>query len=193
MPRVKKSIARTDRYKKGLSVEDTKTKSGFRLDRSKPADENDVLFCKKGDTYYSWAFAFRPVQFSLTPPRQSQLTQSEFYGAWYGIQENFEDSEINSQEDFDSVLEEIKSQCEELRDAEEEKKSNMECAEMENVPSFELVSERYDAMEEVCSELDNVEWDEVDDEDKDDEDFDLDSHIEEQKEKISSALECMCA
>jgi len=186
MPKVHVQVARTDRYVKGLNVPTHKTKSGFRLDKSKPADENDTLFCKKGDTYYWWQFRHGGKNFSTTRPRPSQLTQSEFYSAVYSLQEEADDWEVNSEDDFNEMLEHCKSQVEEIRDYEEEKKSNMESEGLENVPSYETVSERYDAMEEMHSELECVEWEDFDEEDEDEEAYE--THCTEQKEKITEAL-----
>lgn len=206
MAKVIKSVARTDRYEYGKRIDSDKNKNGFTIDKTQPRDENDRLFCKKGETYYYWAFAFSPKQYSLTMPKASQLTQSEFYGTFYAIQENLEDSVISNEDDFNMVLEEIKSQCEELRDAQEEKRENMISGNqnLENTPVAELLQERYDAMEDVCSELDNCDWEELEFDDDEFEGMDeeeieaekqlkLDEHLEEQKQKITDALDNMCA
>ena len=73
MPKVHVQVARTDRYVKGLIVPTHKTKSGFRLDKSKPADENDELFCKKGDTYYWWQPRYGDKVYSTAYPTDEEL------------------------------------------------------------------------------------------------------------------------
>lgn len=46
---------------------------------------------KKGESYYWWKFRFGGKHYSRTPPRQSQLTQSEFWGTVWGTQEGIDD------------------------------------------------------------------------------------------------------
>ena len=194
MPRVHVQTARTDRYNKGLSVPTHKTKSGFRIDRSKPADENDTIFCRKGDTYYWWQFRYSGKIFSTEYPKQSQLTQSEFYGAVYSLQEEADDWEVNSEDDFTELLEYCKSTIEEIRDEQEKKRDNMISGNenLENTPVAELLQERYDNMEEIHDELESLDWESFEDEDDENEE-DEDSqefldHCNEQKEKITEVL-----
>lgn len=73
MPSVHTSVARADRYTKGLSEPTHKTKSGYRLNKSKPCDESDTIFCKKGDTYYWWQFRHGVKIFSTTYPKPNKL------------------------------------------------------------------------------------------------------------------------
>ena len=42
---------------------------------------------KKGDSYYWWKFRYSSRQLSKTPPRASQLTQSEFLSQVYDLQD----------------------------------------------------------------------------------------------------------
>lgn len=77
MPTVHTQIARRDRYVKGLYSPTHKTKSGFRLDKSKPSDENDVIFCKKGQTYYWWRFRHGDKVYSTVYPQPNQLIESK--------------------------------------------------------------------------------------------------------------------
>lgn len=170
MPKVNKSKARTDRYITGLRIP-ADTKKGYKIDKSKPADKDDTLFCKKGDTYYYWAFAFSPVQYSRITPRNSQLTKSEFYSTFYSIEEEVQDSCADNIEDLESLLAGIKEQCEELRDLQEEKRDNMISGNenLEYTPTCELLQERYDTMDDVCNSLDSIFIDEDEIDDLDDE------------------------
>lgn len=43
---------------------------------------------KAGESYYWWKFRRGPKRYSKERPRPSQLTQSEFYGQVYGLQED---------------------------------------------------------------------------------------------------------
>ena len=103
MPKVHQCTAVKDRYRIGLKVPSEKTKSGFRHDYTKPADENDTVFCPKGETYFWFKFRYGGKNFSRTRPRNSQLTQSEFYGFIYSFVEAIQDYYL--EEDEGSVLE----------------------------------------------------------------------------------------
>ena len=46
---------------------------------------------KKGESYYWWKFRFGGKHFSKTPPKQSQLTGSEFLSSVYAALESLED------------------------------------------------------------------------------------------------------
>lgn len=117
MPRVESHVARTDLYNRGARVPSDKTKSGFRIDRSKPADEKDELFCKKGDRYYTWSLMMgsRGVDYrSLTPPKRSQLTMSEFLGAMYDLEDDVNWSSAESPEDLQQMRDDLASELRSL-------------------------------------------------------------------------------
>lgn len=89
---------------------------------------------KAGDAYRWWKFRFggkhvRCVTMGCRP-RPSDLTQSEFYGTLYSIQETIQDActEARVSEDASALIEEARSQAEELRglgSEQEDKLSNM--------------------------------------------------------------------
>ena len=159
MPRVHKHKARKDIYKFGKYLDNSKTKSGKRLDRSIPRDENDYVIVPKGKEYYSWKFRHGGKHISLTYPKQSQLTQSDFLQRVYQVDESQPIS--GSKEDLESWLEEVIYDMEELRDEQEEKRENMP----ENLaysPVAELLQERYDDLDSWINELEQFK-DEVSD------------------------------
>ena len=47
---------------------------------------------KKGDTYYWWKFYKGPLYRSLSYPKRSQLTQSEYLSTIYETQEELEEA-----------------------------------------------------------------------------------------------------
>lgn len=164
MPRVHTQVARTDRYRQGAKIEDPKTKSGFRIDKSKPRDENDTLFCKKGQTYYWWQFKNGGKNYSVVYPKPSRLTQSEFYTRVYEIQEELSAASASDfQCDESAILsfkEQIVEQVQELLDELEEKESNLSSYEgLANSPVYELITERRDAVQEWLDELENIDCD----------------------------------
>ena len=149
---------------------------------------------KKGDTYYWWAFRHGGKYFSLTPPKPSQLTQSEFLGSIYGIQETIE-SLTTEDDDIQSQIDDIVSELETLRDEQEEKKSNMPDS-LQESPTAELLQERYDNLDTMINGFNDIntdDWEEPDDEDvkedlgdKDDEETQeaYDERIAERKEEM---------
>lgn len=119
---------------------------------------------KKGDTYYWWKFRFGGKHISLTPPKQSQLTQSDFLSTVYALQEDIE-ALTTEEEDIQSFLDDIIGQLEELRDDCEDKRNNMP-EQLQDSDSGSLLQERYDNLDEMISDLQGIEtdgWEEVDD------------------------------
>ncbi len=131
----------------------------------------DNPVCKKGESYYWWQFAFSPKSFSLTRPRDSQLTRSAYYSTLYAIQEQIEDTTVENADELQSVADDAQSALAELRDETEEKLSNMTEHGLENTPTGEMIQERVDALESALQELECIDTD-FDDEDEDEEQSD---------------------
>lgn len=167
MARAKKSIARSDRYTYGKKVPSEKTKSGFRTDKSQPRDENDPIFCKKGDTYWTWKFLKGGTHYSLRQPRPSQLTQSEFHSTILSIQETIDDMEVSHFPDMDSMesfRQDIEDQIGYLLESLEEKESNLSGSSMEHLPVYELITERMEAVDQWQQDVNSVIVPEMDEE-----------------------------
>ena len=136
-----------------------------KTDRTLPQDEHDTILIKKGEPYYWWQFAYSPKQISKTPPKASQLTQSEFLGWLYDLQERIENiSDGISIEDLESEVDEIKSEMEEKKDEQEEKRSNMPEG-LQDSGSGEILQQRYDVLESAISEIESIDFS-LDDEDE---------------------------
>ena len=112
--------------------------------------DNDV--CKQGESYYWWKFRYGGKRMSLTPPKRSQLTQSNFLGQLYDLQDGMSFSDYD---DFESTVDEIKSTINEMRDECQESLDNMP-EQLQYAPTGELLQERIDALEEWEGEFDNV-------------------------------------
>lgn len=153
MPRVKTNTAKFDTYTRGAIVDAPHTKSGKRRDRSKPADENDTIFCPKGEKFYTWKFRYGGARRSRTYPKPSQLTQSEFLHRVYEVPENQPD--FSDKEELTAWLEETISNLEELRDEQEEKRYNMPES-LQESPTGELLQNRYDSLDEWITELEDI-------------------------------------
>ena len=119
---------------------------------------------KKGDTYYWWKFRFGGKRVSLYYPKRSQLTQSAFLGTIYDIEDDL--AAANSESDLQSLVESCISDLEELRDEQEEKRDNMP-EQLQDSPTGELLQERYDALDDMITELEGLSFDELDDDNAD--------------------------
>lgn len=173
MPRVITHIAKFDTYSQGARIETTKTKRGYRIDRSKPFDEKDTIFAKKGETYYSWSFRYGGTHRSKTRPKASQLTQSDFLSRIYSITENQPD--FDSKEELTCWIDETISELEELRDECEEKRENMPY-QLQDSGTGETLQNRYDSVQEWIDELESLK-ERCEDEDSEEDLMDLVSDI----------------
>lgn len=155
MPKVTKHKARNNIYRNGIKVKSDKTKSGERRDHSQPADEKDTLLVAKGQDYYTWQFKNSPRQYSLKSPTRQQLTQSDYLISVYDLQDRIDEISAEDAETLQSLVEDIKSEIESLRDEQEEKRSNMP-EHLQDVGSGETLQERYNALDEAVSALDGI-------------------------------------
>jgi len=117
-------------------------------------------------------------------PTRSQMTGSDFLSTMYAI----EDDEIAalSVEGMDGaqeIVEGIIGQLEELRDETEERRENMPES-LQDAPTGELLQSRYDSVDEMIGELEDIET-EIDDELSEDE-------KEDRKEEILQAIQDVC-
>lgn len=127
----------------------------------KPMPEHGI---KVGDSYYWWKFRFGGKHVSKTMPRQSQLTQSEYLGTMYGIQESLEDACSALREgdvadkDFQQLVDALDSaisDVENQRDECQSKRDNMP-EQLQDAPSGEMLGNRVDSCENIQSELDSA-------------------------------------
>lgn len=139
---------------------------------------------KKGEEYYHWKFRYGGLHRSKTPPKPSQLTQSEFLSQLYDIQDRLAEitgDDISTlQGDVESISEELNQMAEECR----EKHDNMPEGLQEGEVG-QMLEERADACENAASELDGIDFDINDDQTFYDEvkeeledDLELDSEVE---------------
>lgn len=155
MPRVHKRTARQDIYWTGVKVADPKTKSGYRRDRSKPNPEGDELRVAKGEVYYTWKFRYGGQQISKTYPKRQQLTQSDFMIQQYDFEDELASFHVDDYDDLEAAIEDIVERLGEFRDEQQEKLDNMP-EQLQYAPSGEILQERIDMLENVISELENI-------------------------------------
>lgn len=157
--------ARTDRYRNGRKVK-ANNKQGYTIDYSKPEDISDELICHKGESYYWWQFAYGPKQFSKERPDKRRLTRSEFQLGLYDIEDEINDINADMElSDIEERVDSIKDMIEELRDEQEDKKSNMP-DQLQESETGELLQERYDSLDQAYDEFSGLDfyWDESSDE-----------------------------
>lgn len=160
-----------------------------KTDRTIPRDDDDTIFIAKGESYYWWQFQNSPKQYSKTPPRASQLTQSGYLSTLYGISEQIEDFSADSADELSEFVDNIKTELEELRDTTQESLDNMP-ENLQYSPTAELLQERVDALEVAINEFDGLELDyeEKDEEELEElvaEDKGIDTEDENWKEEIT--------
>ncbi len=129
-----------------------------KTDKTIPRDNNDTIFIAKGESYYWWQFQNSPKQYSKTPPRASQLTQSGYLSTLYGITEQIEDFSTDTAEELSEFSENIKTELEELRDTTQELLDNMP-ENLQYSPTAELLQERIDSLENGISEIESIDFD----------------------------------
>lgn len=99
----------------------------------KARKDNKKAGIKKGESYYWWAFRVGRgsiKRYSKTPPRPSQLTNSEYMSSFLSLQEEIEDEAqgVKTKEDAESLAQFMRDKAEEYRtlgDEQQEKFDNM--------------------------------------------------------------------
>lgn len=119
--------------------------------------QKDNAVVKKGESYYWWKFRFGGRRISATRPRPSQLTQSDYLSAAYGLQEQVEDLQIDNDNlgDVASELRNIADELQTLGSEQEDKISNMPDS-LQNGEIAERLQARADACEEIAQELEQA-------------------------------------
>jgi hypothetical protein len=115
---------------------------------------------KKGESYYWWAFMVSgrggPKHFSKTPPRRSQLTQSDFYSTLYDIEDDI--AALPADDGLPDSVSEIAGRLNELADETEGKKENLPQGLQDGQPGEQL-QERADACRSAADELEGLDLD----------------------------------
>lgn len=148
----------------------------------KARQDNPV--CKKGESYYWWKFRYGGKRFSLTYPTRSQLTQSNFLGQLYDLQDEQHFSECESETDFETAVDSLVNEVQSLADECQESRDNMP-EQLQDANAGELLGERVEALEQWISELESVDVSIDEDLDEDEKE----SRIEEVREELES-IEC---
>lgn len=195
--------ANKDIYENGKYVKYT-SKKGKRagqvlekLDRTVPKDKSDKILIKKGEPYYWWQFKNSNPTISKTAPKRSQLTRSGYLSQLYDLQDRLGEirSDVSTPDNLESIVSDITSELENLKDECQSSLDNMPEGLQENSSSGQLLQERIDALDSAVSELESVDidYDEPSDDDlraEAIEDLQLDEEsLQDQETEINAAIE----
>ena len=117
---------------------------------------------KKGEEYYHWKFRYGGLHRSKTPPKPSQLTQSEFLSSLYDIQDRLENISADTVEDIQTEVESIAEELNQMAEECREKHDNMPDGLQEGEVG-QMLDERADACESAAGELESVDFEIEDD------------------------------
>lgn len=116
---------------------------------------------KAGDSYYWWKFRFGGKHYSKTAPRRSQLTQSDFLGQMYDLEDEI--SDLPADESLADTVPDIAQRLRDLADECQEKYDNMPDNLRDNSESGQMLQERVDNLGSAADEFENIdlgEWEE---------------------------------
>lgn len=113
-----------------------------------------------GEPYYWWKFRYGGKHYSTTPPRASQLTQSDKLSRAYAASEALEDlaESINDETDYDDLqmsLEEISSEVGDVASEYRESRENMPES-LQDSDIGQQCEENADALESWQQEIDDA-------------------------------------
>jgi len=112
----------------------------------------------KGDSYYWWSFRFGGRRVSKTPPKPSQLTQSEFLSTMYSAQEQVEVMSASTVPELEEIVGDLRSLAEDIRslgDNQADKLSNMP-DNLQQAETGQLLESRVGACETIGQDLDEA-------------------------------------
>lgn len=112
-------------------------------------------------SYYKWSFRYGGTHYSKTYPRQSQLTQSEYYSAVYKLQEEIQDFVGTTQDSLRDARDGWVDTAREIGDECLEKFENMpegfQCGD-----TGQLLEQRAEAMDAWAGDLEAIDLEDED-------------------------------
>lgn len=124
----------------------------------KARKDNPAAGIKKGESYYWWGMMVggRGVKrYSKTQPRRSQLTNSEFLGGLYDLEDRI--SALNAEASMEDEVTDIANDFRSLGEEQADKLSNMPDS-LQQGPTGELLQQRADRCEEIAGELEQIDF-----------------------------------
>lgn len=114
---------------------------------------------KRGEGYYWWKLPFGDKSYSKTYPKRSQLTDSDYLGCVYDLQDSIKEyTWIDREEDFTDMIDEIIDQLSDVRDQCQLNLDNM-APMLHSAPNGVLLQRRVDACEAALGEISEMDWD----------------------------------
>lgn len=147
---------------------------------------------KKGDTYYYWSKRYGGMKKSLTYPDRKQLTSSDFLIQVWGIEDEIGKTQVDCSADFENIKEEfeavIQGYCDELQNLSDECQEKLDNIpeQLQYAPVGELLQGRIDSLEEMISELENIDYD------INKEDFENDEDFNDKVDEINIEIQGIC-
>lgn len=142
---------------------------------------------KKGESYWWWQFAYSPKSYSKEAPKQSQLTRSAFKVQMYDIGDRI--SAVGTEcDDFEGEVSDIVDELQGLRDECEEKLQNMP-EQLQESNSGEILQGRMDSLEEMISELEEIDCSIDTDKEEGETEEEYQDRIEERKQEIVDEIQ----
>jgi hypothetical protein len=142
----------------------------------------DNAAVKRGDAYYWWKLPFGEKTVSATYPSRSQLTNSDYLGCVFDLEDSLRDINIEDEGDFSDMLEEISEAATDIREQCQENLDNM-APNLHVAPNGRLLIARLKVINEVLTELDDLDFEECA------ESFDGESHHPEYIEPVLKKME----
>jgi hypothetical protein len=123
----------------------------------------DNPVCKKGEPYYWWKFRYGGKHYSLTYPRPSQLTQSEFLSQIYDLGEEIEGwtpsgDDDDWKEEAAAAISDWADQARSIGEEQEERLCNMPDQLQEGDTGI-LLQDRGQYCQEMADDLENLDLD----------------------------------
>jgi len=123
----------------------------------------DNPVAKAGESYYWWSFRFGGKHYSKTPPRPSQLTQSDKLCRLYSAQENIEDAceQAREDHDLDALRDAIDTAADEIREVGEEYQESCDNIRdnFEESPTADDCEEKAERCNDIADNLESVDLD----------------------------------
>lgn len=110
----------------------------------------------RGDAYYWWKFRYGGIQRSKEKPPRSRLTQSDYLGRVYDMQDQTWVEYNATAADVESGIESLRNELEDLLSDTQARLDNMPDNLRDSSESGTLLQERIETIEDAMSELDTI-------------------------------------
>jgi hypothetical protein len=136
--------------------EKSMAKATFVKKAQKDYPDHDI---KKGESYYWWRLMVGgrggPKQYSKTSPRRSQLTNSEFLGTIYDIEDDL--GNLTAGPNLQEDVQDLANRLNELADETEEKFNNMPDG-LQQGDTGQMLEERAQGCRDTAEELEGIDF-----------------------------------